>query len=519
MKRRDFVRFGASSLLTAPFILNGFGRNLYTDRYASSVISVLDQNATQLQFRHGTKLNSDSVIVDKIVSWNMESMRIARMVNTAVLKLTNKSSLGKAWESLFPKGHPNMNTRIGIKLNFSYGDWRNDEENNWAKMYCPFGPKSAITNAIISGLSQMLDGNFPIENITFIERMYSVGERKYFPVIQGFRPVSEDSDGLFKDKSAGAPGMHWIYASNPLELPDGAPSFIAAPDYPEKYCAPQRIYKAVYENDFLINYAIGKDHRAAGITGVMKNNYGCTDNPLGTHGNTEWRTDNSPFAGTRLCVPVFYKNVNEQAPYILNILDALTVVYQGGPLSGKVAHMNSIAVSKDPVALDAHLLDLVNNARKHEGLTLITTVDGRTPDGHPNASFLRIAAENHELGSLSQENVQYVDLSGSSLEYELPTVDKTQAILGDVIKSKDNYQVPIYLDNSKRTHTIESRIQDMRGRVIKAHATQTTRSSQLTLEWDHKNDEGSEMKEGVYIWYITVDGILLNCTVNDYYTV
>lgn len=518
MKRRDFIKYGASSLFATPLILNGYHK-LYADNHASRIVSVFDQFATKLQVQEGKTSNYDGVIVDKILSWDMTNLRIARMVDTAVMKITNTSSVGKAWESLFPSGHPNMNTKIGIKLNFSYGDWKGDEENDWSKIYCPFGPKAAVTNAIIAGLCQMMDGTFPIENITLVERMYSVGLRKYYPLIQGYRPVNENEQGLFKDNTPGTFGAHWIYATNPLELPPEAPSFIAAPDFPEQYQAPQRIYAAIYKNDFLINYAIGKDHRAAGITGVMKNNYGCTDNPFGTHGSTEWRTDNSPYAGTRLCVPVFYKNVNQHAPYILNILDTLAGVYQGGPLSGKVFHANTIAVSKDPVALDAYLLNMINNARKQRGLSELRTNEGRTPDRHPNASFLRIASENHELGSLSQDNIQSFDLSSGSLEYTVPTLQNSQSLLSEVRKTSNSYQVQVLLDHSKRTHTIESRIENMRGKVIRSYPTLSTISSQTTLEWDHRNDDNTIAKEGVYIWYITVDGILHNCTINDFYSV
>ncbi|MCK5368259.1 MAG: DUF362 domain-containing protein, partial [Cyclobacteriaceae bacterium] len=461
-------------------------------------------------------LNSDGVIVDKILSTDISNVRVAKMVDTAVMKITNKSSVGLAWESLFPAGHPNMNTKIGIKLNLSYGDYRNDLENDWSKIYCPFGPKSAVTNAIVSGLSQMLDGTFPIENITLIERMYSVGRRKYYPLIQGYRPVSENSEGIYKDTQPGAYGIHWIYAANPIELPSDAPNFIAAPDYPEKYRAPQRIYSAVYKNDFLINYAIGKDHRAAGITGAMKNNYGCTDNPMGTHGS-EWNNVDSPYAGTRLCVPVFYKNVNQHAPYILHLLDALTGVYHGGPLSGKVFHANTIAVSKDAVAIDSFLLNMINGARRKKGLSLIDTVDGRTPEGHPNASFLRIASENHELGSMSQDNIQSYDLSASTEQYNLPTLQKNLSLISEVRRTKDAYEVHVFLDNSKRNHSIDSRIENMRGKVIKSFKTLTTKSSMATLQWDHRNDDNTSVKEGIYIWYVSVDGILHTGTINDYY--
>lgn len=513
MKRRKFLQFGVGSLLTAPLVLGRYPQ-LYADTYASPIVSVFDDLATQIKFTEGKTLNSDGVIVDKILSSEVDNVRVARMVDTAIMKITNMPSPGKAWESLFPEGHPNMNTKIGIKLNFSYGDYRNDLENNWSKTYCPFGPKAAVTNAIVSGLSQMLDGTFPVENITLIERMYLVGIRKFYPVIQGYRPVSDNTDGLFKNSQAGTYSVHWIYSTNPLELPVDAPGFIAAPDFTGEFRAPQRIYSAVYNNDFLINYTIAKDHRAAGVTGSMKNNYGCTDNPLGTHGN-EWKTDNSPYAGTRLCVPVFYKNINQHAPYILNILDAFTGIYQGGPLSGKVFHANTLAVSKDPVALDYYMLNMINQARKEKGLSLIGIVDGRTVDGHPNASFLRIAAENHELGSLSQDNLQSFNLSGTIEQSEIPILQKSHSRISEVRRDNGMCYLQVFLDKSGRSHSIESRIEDMRGKLIKSFKSISTKSSLASLEWNQRNENNVTVNKGVYIWYVSVDGMLHTGTINN----
>ena len=513
MERRQFIKYGVGSILTAPLIYHGCAR-LYEANYASPIVSVMDRLATSLEFTAGQIINSDGIINDKILSFDMINARIARMVDTAIMNLTNQPSVGKAWESLFPAGHPNPNTTIGIKLNLSYGDWRNDKENDWSKIYCPFGPKTAVSDAIVSGLCQMLDGTFPIENITLVERNSARGYRKTFPIVQGYRPVSENSDGIWKDTRAGTFGIHWIDTRNELELPPDAPKFIAAPDYPKEYRAPQRIFAGIYNNDFLINYAIAKDHRAAGITGAMKNNYGCADNPMGTHGMA-WTDENSPYAGTRLCVPVFYKNVDKQAPYILNILDALTGVYEGGPLFGKVFHANTIAMSKDPVAIDTYLLNLINQVRKAKGLSIMTTDDGKTDDGHKNASFLRIAAENHGLGSPSLEDLRQYDLSSGPEQSDIPILQRSQSRISEVRRTKDRHQLEVSLDNSKRKHTIDSRIEDMDGNVVRRFKSQSTISSRSLLEWDHRNDDKLAVKEGLYTWYVSVDGILHTNTINN----
>jgi len=511
MKRRNFIKYGVSSLLAAPLIHYGCGRTYYEDLYASPLISVRDQLASSLQFRPGRVVDSFGIRIDKVVSWDIQSMRIASMVDTAVTKLTGQPSVGKAWESLFPAGHPNADTKIGIKLNFSYSS---DMENDWSTNLCPFGPKSAVTNAIVSGLTQMLDGAFPPENITLFERIYARGSRKNFPVVQGYRPVFPDRAGLNKDTRPGASRIHWISSSGPLELPEDAPGFIAAPDFPKKYRAPQRIFSGVYEHDFLINYIIAKDHREAGITGAMKNNYGCTDNPVGTHGSS-WTDKDSPFAGSRLCSSVFYKNINQQAPFILNLMDALAGVYHGGPLSGNIFHANIIAVSKDPVALDSYQLALINQAREANNMHLIPTEGGWTPDDHPDASFLRIASENHRLGSMSMDHLESIDLSNGSDPVEIPQVDKCQSRIGDIIKVNKQYQVKLFLDQSGRNHSIESHIEDMEGNVIKSFQSSNTISDIAELMWDHTDNNKRQVKEGIYTWYVKADDILHSGTIND----
>jgi len=514
MKRRKFIKYGVSSLLAAPLIHYGCGGTYYEDLYASPIVSVRDQLASSMQFKPGQVINPLGIRVDKIISWNIQSMRIASMVDKAVMKLTGQTSVGKAWESLFPDGFPNADTKIGIKLNFSYGEGNMDIENDWSTQVCPYGPKSAVTNAIVTGLTQMMDGAFPPENITLFERIYSRGSRKDFPVIQGYRPVFPDRSGLYKDTRPCTSRIHWISNSGPVELPEDAPGFIAAPDFPKKYRAPQRIFAGVYQHDFLINYIIAKDHREAGITGAMKNNYGCTDNPVGTHGSS-WTDKDSPFAGTRLCGPVFYKNINQQAPFILNLLDALAGIHHGGPLSGNVFHANTIAVSKDPVALDSYQLGMINRAREASSMHLISSEDGWTPGDHPNASYLRISSESHGLGSMSMDNHESMDLSASSYPVEIPQFDKCQSRIGDIRKVNKEYQAQLFLDRSGRNHIIESHIEDMDGNVIKSFRSSNTISDMTELRWDHTDDNKRQVEDGIYTWYIKADDMLHSGTIND----
>ncbi|MEE9461053.1 MAG: hypothetical protein V3V53_04435, partial [Bacteroidales bacterium] len=77
MKRRKFIKYGVGSVLTAPLIYHGCTQ-LYESNYASPVVSVLDRLATSLEFTAGTTINSDGIINDKILSFDMINSRVAR---------------------------------------------------------------------------------------------------------------------------------------------------------------------------------------------------------------------------------------------------------------------------------------------------------------------------------------------------------------------------------------------------------------------------------------------------------
>jgi len=73
------------------------------------------------------------------------------------------------------------------------------------------------------------------------------------------------------------------------------------------------------------------------------------------------------------------------------------------------------------------------------------------------------------------------------------------------------------MDNSKQAKSIESRIETVDGQVIRSFQRMSTSSPLTQLEWDYKNDNNVQVKEGVYIWYVTVDGIQHTGTVNLFF--
>ena len=78
-----------------------------------------------------------------------------------------------------------------------------------------------------------------------------------------------------------------------------------------------------------------------------------------------------------------------------------------------------------------------------------------------------------------------------------------------------NYQVPLFLDPSGRNHTIESHIEDMDGNVIRSFGSSKTVSDVAELQWDHKDNNKRQVKEGIYTWFIKADEVLHSGTIND----
>jgi hypothetical protein len=175
-----------------------------------------------------------------------------------------------------------------------------------------------------------------------------------------------------------------------------------------------------------------------------------------------------------------------------------------------------IAMSRDPVAMDTYLLNLINQVRKDKGLSIMTTEDGKIPDGHKHASFLRIAAENHGLGSPSMDDLRKIDQTSGTGHNPIPSLQKSQSRISEVRRTGDRYQMQVHLDHSSRRHTIESRIEDENGKVVRDFTTLSTLLSHALLEWDHKNNDRRFMRKGRYIWYVSVDGITHTNTINDH---
>ena len=114
----------------------------------------------------------------------------------------------------------------------------------------------------------------------------------------------------------------------------------------------------------IINVAVLKDHGAAGVTLALKNlSHGLVNNVLRSHA-----TPATNACHTFIPAVVALPQIREKV--VLNILDGLTAVYQGGPS----AHPNgmwayrSLFFATDPVALDTVGWQIIDAKRAAMGL-------------------------------------------------------------------------------------------------------------------------------------------------------
>lgn len=113
----------------------------------------------------------------------------------------------------------------------------------------------------------------------------------------------------------------------------------------------------------IINVPTMKEHRAAGVTGCLKNiAYGDFSNVARSH---EREISNTySFIGTLASVEPLRSRT------VLNVMDGLRSIWQGGPFLQSPKFLffpKEIVVGTDPVALDHTLIEMIEKKRREEG--------------------------------------------------------------------------------------------------------------------------------------------------------
>lgn len=106
------------------------------------------------------------------------------------------------------------------------------------------------------------------------------------------------------------------------------------------------------QTDLTISLPVLKDHEIAGITGGLKNIYGCFDIPGSFHGQMAQE------------VPALYKLDAFRTKTRLFIMEGFVAQAYGGPVGPLTHRPGRLLLATDPVALDSHALAIINGLRQ-----------------------------------------------------------------------------------------------------------------------------------------------------------
>ncbi len=305
----------------------------------SKIFSTTNTNAAS-----GAKLNSDV---------------IKTMVQGVIMAMTGKATIAEALESLFPDLTVEKTVAIKINCLANSGLCTHPE----------------VVNAIIDGLSQMLNGTFPLDNITvFDDRMSSFLKNSGFPLKNN--PGDYKIITLFGDDN--------VWAS-PVTVHNSS----------------QRFAKIVEEVDYIINVPVLKNHSNAGITFALKNFFGIIDNPETMHKDSESTKETwcDPY------IAEVYKRVADKVSFVIG--DAIFGASKGGPSTQANFAPYTILAATDPVTMDIHALDLINAERQNKGLGIIPLEPDPVNAGPVDARHIVTAgSDEFQLGKFNKEVIE-----------------------------------------------------------------------------------------------------------------
>jgi len=145
----------------------------------------------------------------------------------------------------------------------------------------------------------------------------------------------------------------------------------------------------------IINLPFLKDHGIVGVTVCLKNFFGAIHNPNKYHEKV-----GDPYIADLWMIPDI-KNKTK-----LNICEALTVQYEGGPPYQPqwIWDFNGIIIGKDPVALDYVGWQIIENKRKEKGIKSLKE-DGREPH------YIYTAGDNnHKIGTSNPDKIEIINV-------------------------------------------------------------------------------------------------------------
>jgi uncharacterized protein (DUF362 family) len=240
-----------------------------------------------------------------------DASRVRAMLLAGLRELAGESDLTKAWKALIPDFAPSM--RIGLKLN------------------C-LSPQLANAVPLVRALVQTL-----VEDLGADPQRILVWDRR----------GDELARGRLTEASLGAKVMGSV-----ASIADQS-----GPGYETKAecCLARPVHLArilTEQTDITINLPLLKTHGVAGITGALKNTYGCIDDPGALHDDLNHH------------LPALYRLDRLRQRFRLHITDGLLAVLRGDTSDPPDSLPGRILLSADPLALDVHALSVANTLRE-----------------------------------------------------------------------------------------------------------------------------------------------------------
>ncbi len=235
----------------------------------------------------------------------LDAARVKAMLHAGLKELTGQASLAHAWKVLLPGA--TASTRVGLKCSGI----------NWSVCSSP-----AMVKALVQTL--IADAGIDAKNIvvwdkTWLElKLAQLTEEELGVKVQG---TVASPEGPGWDKTA-----HTVLGTK---------------------CMFSRIFTKM--TDVTINCGVLKSHGIAGVTGALKNVYGMFTEPGDFHGNLND------------ALPKLYSLVAKETKLCIN--EGYLAVSNGGPMGPASHKPGRLLLSVDPVAIDVHVLALINGLR------------------------------------------------------------------------------------------------------------------------------------------------------------
>jgi ureidoglycolate hydrolase len=240
----------------------------------------------------------------------------------------------------------------------------------------------------------------------------------------------------------------------------------------------QKIAQIITEQaNYLVNFAVMKDHGITGITLTMKNHYGSCNSPGNIHGS---RGQNYG--------PALMQVIDDILPYKQNlyIIDALKCVYSGGPHNAPQFAEYAYLLSTDPVAIDAVGKQIIDRERDNNGMR------------ETNAPMVERAAESpYNLGVANLSNIDIVEIDpGDSVSILEKHPQSGVQLLPISPNPFVEYCSIILFANEKMKASVS--IFDVSGRKVKTISDQILHKGSNPYIWNGRDDNDSRVAPGNY---------------------